>query len=148
MYPPIFWKVLLEVFRFCLGFFREVQVLRHEVESSECVDGRDRFLDLDHLKFKSLNLSKNEDDMWAMIQSKIVNRFKKTRTQPWINLHDYGVDVLYLKSSERTSFGFAARCEDAASPFRMRSPQSSGCALICMLVQRFSTQFRRARPKK
>jgi hypothetical protein len=49
------------------------------------------FLDLDHLKSKSLNFSKNDEDSWAMIQSKIVNRFKRLTTQSWINLHDYGV---------------------------------------------------------
>ena len=68
-------------------------MLRHEVKSSECVDGSDQFLDLDHLKSKSLNLSKNGNNRWATIASKIVNRFKKTTTLYWINLHDYGVDV-------------------------------------------------------
>ena len=68
-------------------------MLRHEVESSECVDGSDQFLDLDHMKSKSLNFSKNENAMWTTIESKIVNRFKKATTLYWINLHDYGVDV-------------------------------------------------------
>jgi hypothetical protein len=91
MCPPIFWKVLLEVFHNCLGFIGEGQLLSHEVEGSESVDRRDEFLDLDHLKSKSLNFSKNEEGAWAKIESKIVNRFKKLATQSWINLHDYGV---------------------------------------------------------
>ena len=83
--------MLLEVFHNCLGFIGEGQLLSHEVEGSESVDRRDEFLDLDHLKSKSLNFSKNEEGAWAKIESKIVNRFKKLATQSWINLHDYGV---------------------------------------------------------
>ena len=81
----------MEVFHNCLGFIGEGQLLSHEVEGSESVDRRDEFLDLDHLKSKSLNFSKNEEGAWAKIESKIVNRFKKLATQSWINLHDYGV---------------------------------------------------------
>ena len=78
-------------FHNCLGFIGEGQLLSHEVEGSESVDRRDEFLDLDHLKSKSLNFSKNEESAWAKIESKIVNRFKKLATRSWINLHDYGV---------------------------------------------------------
>ena len=83
--------MLLEVFHNCLGFIGEGQLLSHEVEGSESVDRRDEFLDLDHLKSKSLKKKKNEEGAWAKIESKIVNRFKKLATQSWINLHDYGV---------------------------------------------------------
>jgi len=83
--------MLLEVFHNCLGVIREGQLLSHEVGRSESVDRRDEFLDLDHLTSKSLNFSKNEEGAWAKIESKIVNRFKKSTTLPWINLHDYGV---------------------------------------------------------
>lgn len=83
--------MLLEVFHNCLGVIREGQLLSHEVGRSESVDRRDEFLDLDHLKSKSLNFSKNEGGAWPMIESKIVNRFRKLAAQSWINLHDYGV---------------------------------------------------------
>jgi len=63
--------VPLEVFHNCLGFNREGQLLSHEVESSESVDWRDGFLDLDHLKSKSLNFSENEDG--HMDQDRIQN---------------------------------------------------------------------------
>jgi hypothetical protein len=90
MCPPIFWKMLLEVFHNCLGVIREGQLLSHEVRRSESVDRRDEFLDLDHLKSKSLNFSENEDGTWSRIESKIVNGFRKLASQSWINLHDCG----------------------------------------------------------
>ena len=61
----------LEVFHNCLGFIREGQLLSHEVERSDSVDRRDGFLDLDHLKSKSLNFSENEDG--HMDQDRIQN---------------------------------------------------------------------------
>ena len=63
--------MLLEVFHNCLGVIREGQLLSHEVERSDSVDRRDGFLDLDHLKSKSLNFSENEDG--HMDQDRIQN---------------------------------------------------------------------------